>query len=74
MLVLRAYSRYLRQTGTSFSIEYMATTLANNPALARMLVEIFHARFDPALNAGEDRELDLQAARGRRSRPASTTW
>ncbi len=60
VLVLRAYSRYLRQTGTSFSIEYMATTLANNPGLARMLVEIFHARFDPAFNAGEDRELTLK--------------
>ena len=58
--MLRAYARYLRQTGTSFSLEYTASTLANNPSLARLLVEIFHARFDPAFNASEDRDLSLK--------------
>jgi glutamate dehydrogenase len=60
VLVLRAYARYLRQAGTAFSLEYVATTLANNPELARMLVEIFYARLDPAFNGGEDRILSLK--------------
>ena len=46
--VLRAYSKYLRQTGSAFSQPYMERTLSANPHIARLLVELFHARFDPA--------------------------
>ncbi|HEY4409059.1 MAG TPA: NAD-glutamate dehydrogenase domain-containing protein, partial [Acidimicrobiia bacterium] len=46
--VLRAYSKYLRQIGSAFSQPYMERTLAANPHIARLLVELFHARFDPA--------------------------
>ena len=46
--VLRAYSKYLRQIGSAFSQTYMERTLAANPHIARLLVELFHARFDPA--------------------------
>jgi glutamate dehydrogenase len=46
--ILRAYSKYLRQVGSAFSQPYMERTLAANPHIARLLVELFHARFDPA--------------------------
>ena len=46
--VLRAYSKYLRQTGQTFSQDYMERTLAAHPHIARLLVELFRARFDPA--------------------------
>ncbi|HVW34316.1 MAG TPA: NAD-glutamate dehydrogenase, partial [Acidimicrobiia bacterium] len=46
--VLRAYAKYLRQVGSAFSQAYMERTLADNPHIARLLVELFHARFDPA--------------------------
>ncbi|HLJ08565.1 MAG TPA: NAD-glutamate dehydrogenase domain-containing protein, partial [Acidimicrobiia bacterium] len=46
--ILRAYSKYLRQVGSAFSQAYMERTLAGNPHIARLLVELFHARFDPA--------------------------
>src|SRR6266540_118858 len=46
--VLRAYCKYLRQTRMTFSQEYMEGALAGNPAIARRLVELFRARFDPA--------------------------
>ncbi len=46
--ILRAYSKYLRQVGSAFSQAYMERTLAANPHVARLLVELFHARFDPA--------------------------
>src|SRR5581483_2005321 len=46
--ILRAYSKYLRQVGSAFSQAYMEQTLAANPHVARLLVELFHARFDPA--------------------------
>jgi glutamate dehydrogenase len=59
--VLRAYARYLRQVGTTFSFEYIGTTLANNPALAAQLVHLFRTRFDPDFVAGgEDRELSCK--------------
>jgi glutamate dehydrogenase len=46
--VLRAYSKYLRQTGQTFSQDYMELTLAAHPHIARLLLELFRARFDPA--------------------------
>jgi len=55
--VLRAYAKYLRQIGTTFSQRFMAATLANNPGVAGQLVELFRVRFDPELPSGEDRGL-----------------
>jgi glutamate dehydrogenase len=46
--VLRAYARYLRQIGTTFSQSYMQQVLAGSAAIARLLIELFHARFDCA--------------------------
>ncbi len=45
--ILRAYSRYLRQAGFTFSRAYVQQTLVAHPALARALVKLFHARFAP---------------------------
>ncbi|MDX1630682.1 MAG: NAD-glutamate dehydrogenase [Thermoanaerobaculia bacterium] len=47
VVVLRAYSRYLRQIGVTFSQVYMAQTLVRNPNLARALFHLFSALFDP---------------------------
>jgi glutamate dehydrogenase len=46
--ILRAYSKYLRQTGFTFSQAYMEQALSANAAIAKRLVELFIARFDPA--------------------------
>ncbi|HEV8651130.1 MAG TPA: NAD-glutamate dehydrogenase [Actinomycetes bacterium] len=48
IVVLRAYCKYLRQTRLTFSQDYMEETLAGNPGVARLLVELFEARLDPA--------------------------
>ncbi|MGH3022091.1 MAG: NAD-glutamate dehydrogenase [Gaiellaceae bacterium] len=45
--VIRAYARYLRQTGTAFSQAYMEETLAGHAPIVRDLVELFRLRFDP---------------------------
>ena len=45
--VLRAYCKYLRQAGTTFSQRYMEETLAANPHIARLLIDLFKVRFDP---------------------------
>ncbi len=45
--VLRAYTRYLRQTGFTFSHEYVARTLVNQPEVTRALIALFQVRFSP---------------------------
>ncbi len=45
--VLRAYAKYLRQIGSTFSQSYIEDTLAGNAHIAAMLVELFETRFDP---------------------------
>src|SRR5215203_410983 len=46
--MLRAYCKYLRQTGTTFSQDYMEDALVNNQHLARLIVDLFEARLDPS--------------------------
>ncbi len=45
--VLRAYTKYLRQTGFTFSQDYVEQALINNADIARNLVELFKLRFSP---------------------------
>ncbi len=47
VVVLRAYAKYLRQAGITFSQTYMANTLADNPVISQRLIDLFEARFDP---------------------------
>ncbi len=56
--ILRAYCKYLRQTGTMFSQRYMEDTLAASPHIARLLVDLFHARFDPERQDGAEETSD----------------
>ncbi len=39
--ILRAYTKYLRQTGFTFSHQYIGQALVNNADIARLLVELF---------------------------------
>jgi len=45
--VLRAYAKYLRQIGFPLSQPYIEQTMAANPVIARMLVNLFKLRLDP---------------------------
>ncbi len=46
-MVLRAYAKYLRQAGATFSQDYMEDTLRNNVHTTRLLVNLFEARMAP---------------------------
>ncbi|WP_299528063.1 NAD-glutamate dehydrogenase [uncultured Streptomyces sp.] len=46
-MVLRAYAKYLRQAGGTFSQDYMEDTLRNNVHTTRLLVSLFEARMSP---------------------------
>ena len=57
--VLRAYCKYLLQIGVPFSQNYMEATLARYPLLARLLVELFEARFHPGI--GKEGKDEVEA-------------
>jgi len=46
-MVLRAYVKYLRQAGATFSQDYIEESLAAHVELVRLLVRLFETRFDP---------------------------
>src|SRR3546814_1548317 len=45
--MLRGYCKFLLQVGVPFSQSYVEETFSRYPLLARLLVELFEARFDP---------------------------
>ncbi|MDB5375465.1 MAG: phage capsid protein, partial [Belnapia sp.] len=58
--LLRAMARWLKQVGFGFEQASMEAALAAQPQAARLLIDLFHARFDPdAPRAGD---AALQAA------------
>jgi len=58
--LLRAYTRYLRQAGFTFSLAYVQETLVAHAGVARALVALFRARFEPG-QASPEREAALVA-------------
>ena len=51
--VLRCLAKYAHQTGFTFSQGYVEESLARLPHLARLLVDLFEARFDPDIDEAE---------------------
>jgi glutamate dehydrogenase len=51
VIVMRAYCRYLLQTGLPFSQGYIAQVLVTNAGIARSLADLFVARFNPENSA-----------------------
>ncbi len=61
--LLRAYTKYLHQTGSMLSQAYSIQALVGNAAIARLLVELFHTRFDPQREGERDqRTEEIEAA------------
>jgi glutamate dehydrogenase len=57
-MVLRAYAKYLRQAGSTFSQEYIEQALLSNVPIARLLVRLFEARLHPAYATARDDVMD----------------
>jgi len=51
--LLRAYRRYLRQIGSTFSEDYVSEVVTRHAGVARLLVDLFHHRLHPARRDGE---------------------
>jgi glutamate dehydrogenase len=54
VVLLRAYCKYLHQTGIPFSQAYIEATLARHPDVMRLLVRLFRLRFDPDFDGDRD--------------------
>ena len=52
--IIRAYSAYLRQSGTPFSQGYLQQVMRTNVGIVQLVLSLFQARFDPAF--ADDRE------------------
>ena len=52
--ILRAYRRYRRQVGTTFTEAYLDEALVDHPAVASSLIDLFDAMFDPVRAAPEE--------------------
>lgn len=51
--MLRAYTKYLRQTGFTLSQNYIEEALINNAEITKALVQLFILRFDVAYQKGD---------------------
>ncbi|VWX48652.1 NAD-glutamate dehydrogenase domain-containing protein [Novosphingobium sp. 9U] len=63
---LRAFYRYLRQTGISYTIQTVVDALGRSPAITRGLIALFRARHDPAF-AGDRTAAEELAAEAMRA-------
>ncbi|HYM33976.1 MAG TPA: NAD-glutamate dehydrogenase domain-containing protein, partial [Steroidobacteraceae bacterium] len=57
---LRAYARYLLQTGIPFSQLYMERTLSKHASIAKQLWQLFELQFDPAIKSRESQQKSLR--------------
>ncbi|HEV7239700.1 MAG TPA: NAD-glutamate dehydrogenase [Thermoanaerobaculia bacterium] len=53
VVVLRAYAKYLRQIGATFSEQLIQQTLAKHPGITRSILQLFKNYFDPSLGVGD---------------------
>ena len=60
--LLRAMYRWMKQVGFGFAQESVQAALAAHPDAARVLVDMFHARFSPRIARDADREAQLRAS------------
>ena len=49
--IIRAFAKYERQIGGTFSQRYIENTFARYPNIAKLLIQLFKTRFDPKIHA-----------------------
>ncbi|RJG41856.1 NAD-glutamate dehydrogenase [Motilimonas pumila] len=61
IVIIRAYAKYMRQTGTSFSQQYIEQAFNRYPDIAAALVHLFATKFSPSDAKTPANESDLAA-------------
>ncbi len=59
--IVRAYAKYMKQLGSSFSIDYIANTLAYYPDIAKLIIDLFHQKFCPTLKRNKSKVESIEA-------------
>lgn len=59
--MLRAYTKYLRQTGFTYSPQYVAETFIKYPQIAKSFVQLFHRLFNPVLQSVAETIEEIEA-------------
>ncbi|MFT4653485.1 MAG: glutamate dehydrogenase [Kangiellaceae bacterium] len=59
--IVRAYAKYMRQIGSSFSIDYIANTMASYPEIAKLLIDLFNQKFSPSIRRNKSKVESIQA-------------
>ncbi|MCE3232026.1 MAG: NAD-glutamate dehydrogenase [Rickettsiaceae bacterium] len=54
IVIVRSYSKFLQQSGFTYSQAYIQEAVGNHASIVKLLIELFYCRFDPAFT--EDRE------------------
>ena len=52
VVLLRGLARYMRQINAPYEQDYLAHVLVRYPQVSKTLIDLFHARFDPAQQKG----------------------
>jgi glutamate dehydrogenase len=65
VVVLRAYAKYMRQVGVNLSEALIQQTLAENPTITRLLMQLFATNFDPELGPALVKGAGMSTAPGR---------
>ncbi len=55
VVLLRAYSRYMKQINVPYSQTYIIESLAQNAGIVKLLVDLFELKFDPGKKSSEAR-------------------
>lgn len=50
VVILRAYAKYLRQIGFTFSQKYIEDSLTEHSNISRYLIDLFNTKFNPEIN------------------------
>nr|MCH9744279.1 NAD-glutamate dehydrogenase [Gammaproteobacteria bacterium] len=61
IVMIRAYTMYLRQVGFTFSTEYVAKTFLHNVAHAKLFIKIFNLYFDPKIKRNDAKIRSLES-------------
>ena len=60
VVILRAYAKYLQQAGFRFSQSYIERSLTNNANIAKELISLFLAKFDPKSKSADKTVATLE--------------
>ena len=60
--IIRAYAKYERQIGGTFSQNYIEDTFSRYPNMAELLINLFNLRFDPSKKSNEKEVAKILAS------------